>query len=97
MRPHARPLQRPSQVQIHDPRLERDIFGVNELEWVRGELWGNVYPMYQGTASECIARINATSGEVGEARPRACAAPIQPHIVHHISGGAAYEASHRTP
>ena len=52
------------QVQIHDPYLRRDIFGVNELEWVRGELWGNVYPMYQGTASECIVRINATNGEV---------------------------------
>ncbi|KAL3903365.1 MAG: hypothetical protein SGPRY_011708, partial [Prymnesium sp.] len=23
------------------------IHGVNELEWVNGELWGNVYPMYQ--------------------------------------------------
>lgn len=49
---------------IHDPRLGRDVFGVNELEWVEGELWGNVYPMYQGTHSECIVRINATSGEV---------------------------------
>jgi glutamine cyclotransferase len=57
-----------SQVQIHDVRLGRDIYGVNELEWVRGELWGNVYPMYQGTASECIARINATSGEVRQPR-----------------------------
>lgn len=38
--------------------------GVNELEWVDGELWGNVYPMYQGTASECVARINAATGEV---------------------------------
>ncbi|EOD31754.1 hypothetical protein EMIHUDRAFT_54819, partial [Emiliania huxleyi CCMP1516] len=37
---------------------------VNELEWVDGELWGNVYPMYQGTASECVARINAATGEV---------------------------------
>ena len=23
------------------------INGVNELEWVDGELWGNVFPMYQ--------------------------------------------------
>lgn len=52
------------QVPMHDPRLGRDVFGVNELEWVEGELWGNVYPMYQGTHSECIVRINATSGEV---------------------------------
>jgi glutamine cyclotransferase len=40
------------------------VHGVNELEWVEGELWGNVYPMYQGKASECIVRINATSGDV---------------------------------
>ena len=40
------------------------VHGVNELEWVEGELWGNVYPMYQGKASECIVRINATSGHV---------------------------------
>ena len=30
------------------------IFGVNELEYVNGELWGNVYPMYQvGLAPTC--------------------------------------------
>jgi len=46
------------------PTTGREIFGVNELEWVDGELWGNVYPMYQGTASECVARINAATGEV---------------------------------
>jgi len=53
---------------IVDPRLGgaagQRVHGVNELEWVEGELWGNVYPMYQGKASECIVRINATSGEV---------------------------------
>ena len=31
---------------------------------VEGELWGNVYPMNQNKASECIVRINATSGKV---------------------------------
>ncbi|KAL1518720.1 hypothetical protein AB1Y20_003007 [Prymnesium parvum] len=40
------------------------IFGVNELEWVNDELWGNVYPMYQGKASECIVRIDPTNGHV---------------------------------
>jgi len=40
------------------------ISGVNELEMVEGELWGNVYPMYQGSHSECIVRINATTAEV---------------------------------
>ena len=34
----------------------RRVHGVNELEWVAGELWGNVFPMYQGKASECIVR-----------------------------------------
>jgi len=51
---------------IRDPRLSggKLIYGVNELEWVAGELWGNVYPMYQRKHSECIVRINATSGQV---------------------------------
>ena len=50
--------------QIYDPRLGRPINGVNELEYVDGELWGNVFPMYQGTASECVVRINATDATV---------------------------------
>ena len=53
---------------IVDPRLGgaagQRVHGVNELEWVEGELWGNVYPMYQHKASECVVRINATSGAV---------------------------------
>jgi hypothetical protein len=31
---------------------------------VGGELWGNLYPMYQGSHSECIARIDPATGEV---------------------------------
>lgn len=49
---------------IYDHRIGRPIHGVNELEWVDGELWGNIYPMYQGTASECVVRINATDASV---------------------------------
>ena len=50
---------------IVDARLGgKRVYGVNELEWVEGELWGNVYPMYQHKASECVVRINATSGAV---------------------------------
>ena len=50
---------------IADARLGgKRVYGVNELEWVEGELWGNVYPMYQHKASECVVRINATSGAV---------------------------------
>ncbi len=54
---------------IVDPKLGTSgkpfpIYGVNELEMVGSELWGNVYPMYQGSHSECIARIDPTSGEV---------------------------------
>ena len=51
-------------VQIYDHRMKRPVHGVNELEWVDGELWGNVFPMYQGEASECIVRINATDASV---------------------------------
>jgi len=57
-----KPTQPP--MQIYDKKLGRAINGVNELEWVDGELWGNVFPMYQGTASECIVRINATDASV---------------------------------
>lgn len=39
--------------------------GVNELEFVRGELWGNVYPLYQhGGGSPCIVRIAPSTGAV---------------------------------
>jgi len=52
-------------LKIVDKRLgPKAIFGVNELEWVHGELWGNIYPMYQGKASECVARIDPATGEV---------------------------------
>jgi len=50
--------------EIYDRRMGRPINGVNELEMVDGELWGNVYPMYQGTASQCVVRINATDASV---------------------------------
>jgi len=44
--------------------MKRAVHGVNELEWVDGELWGNVFPMYQGEASECIVRLNASDASV---------------------------------
>ena len=46
------------------PEDQMPIYGVNELELVEGELWGNVFPMYQHSHSECIVRINATNGHV---------------------------------
>lgn len=54
---------------IVDPELTlrgraQRIHGVNELEWVEGELWGNVYPMYQGKHSDCIVRIDPGTGQV---------------------------------
>jgi glutaminyl-peptide cyclotransferase len=55
---------------ITDPKLAHkdgtpfSVHGVNELEMVGGELWGNLYPMYQGSHSECIARIDPATGEV---------------------------------
>lgn len=57
-----RTLQR---MPIVDERLgNRRIYGVNELEMVGGELWGNVYPMYQRKYSECVVRIDPASGKV---------------------------------
>ena len=40
-------------MKIRDPKMshptlgDKTIHGVNELEMVGGELWGNIYPMYQ--------------------------------------------------
>lgn len=31
---------------------------------VGDELWGNVFPMYQRSSSECLVRINPTTGKV---------------------------------
>ncbi len=48
----------------------RPVSGLNELEWVRGEIWANVYP------TERLARIDPASGlviawiEVGALYPR---------------------------
>ena len=42
----------------------KPIHGVNELEMVGGELWGNVYPMYQRKHSECLVRIDPLTGDV---------------------------------
>jgi len=53
-------------MKIIDPKLGENfaIHGVNELEMVEDELWGNIYPMYQGSHSECIVRINPSTGAV---------------------------------
>ena len=54
----------PCDPRYHDCERRRRVRGVNELEWVGGELWGNVYPMYQNKASECVVRIDARTGRV---------------------------------
>ena len=68
-------------VRINDPRLDhgngRSIYGVNELELVGNEVWGNVYPTCAagldgddnrrelcGLHSECVARIDPATGRV---------------------------------
>jgi glutamine cyclotransferase len=90
------PIGRP--MQIYDKRLGRPVHGVNELEWVEGELWGNVYPMYQGTASECVVRINATDASVigwvdfhGLFSQQRQAVRSQPH--NYVLNGIAYHAN----
>ena len=60
-------------VQITDPRLRGlyqhsgsafPILGVNELEMVDSEVWGNLYPMYEGSSSECLVRMEPKTGLV---------------------------------
>jgi len=61
----ATTYQMTRQMKVIDPKLgNKAIHGVNELEWVNGELWGNVYPLYQGKHSECIVRIDPETGLV---------------------------------
>lgn len=59
------PEQVLKEVPILAPKLgHKKVHGVNELEWVNGELWGNIYPMYQHKSSECVVRIDANTGKV---------------------------------
>ena len=51
--------------QIYDPRLGRPINGVNELEYVDGELWGNVFPMCQTASSASCASTPPTPRSSG--------------------------------
>jgi len=62
---------------------------------VQGELWGNIYPMYQGKASECVARIDPATGEVkGWIDMRGLLAKQAAHVTGHpynyVLNGIAY-------
>jgi len=74
---NASTLEVVNSVPIFDARLDngagRPIWGVNELELVGGEVWGNVYPTCGDGAggtrrlcdhSECVARIEPSTGRV---------------------------------
>ena len=61
--PHTFSIVR--EIDVVDPALgNQPIVGLNELEWINGELWANILPLYHGRASECIARIDAETGKV---------------------------------
>lgn len=51
-------------VRVRDALLGRYVDGLNELEFVNGELWANVYPMYRHLASPCVARFDPATGRV---------------------------------
>lgn len=88
---------------IIDPYLGgAEIRGVNELEFMpeSGELWGNLYPLYEyGGGSPCIVRIEPESGKVlgwvdlsgliDYNRPEVVASPDS-----HVLNGIAYHASY---
>jgi len=102
---NASTLQVMRRVPIVDPRMGssgRHIYGVNELELVGHEVWGNVYPTC-GTPrtlcdhSECIVRIDPASGNVRgwvdftallDREPRSVRADIQ----NAVFNGIAYHA-----
>ena len=61
---HARSLRLLRAVRVVDAALGLAIEGLNELEVVEGEVWANVYPMWQRTHSACVARIWPDDGRV---------------------------------
>jgi glutamine cyclotransferase len=94
----ARTLAVRRTVRVHDRRLGVWVEGLNELEVVEGEVWANVYPMYQRRASRCVARVEPRTGEVlgwldlsglAEAQPEA----VRLYPDHYVLNGIAYNAS----
>ncbi|KAJ1448206.1 glutamine cyclotransferase [Pelagophyceae sp. CCMP2097] len=50
---------------VRDPRLQHlPVDGLNELEFVDGQVWANIYPMRHHKASNCVARIDPKTGFV---------------------------------
>lgn len=71
--------------------------GLNELEIVAGEIWANVYPMYQRAHSECVARIDPADGRVLGWVDLAPLAAAQPTFLadsfNNVLNGIAYNGS----
>ena len=99
-------------VPIVDERLDggvgRHIFGVNELELVGDEVWGNVYPTCSadgGTSrrvlcdhSECVVRLDPTTGRVVgwldlTSLPERESASVRNDAMNSVLNGIAYHAA----
>lgn len=71
---NASSLEVMRQVPVVDERLNQTVYGVNELELVGDEVWGNVYPTCASSSgsrrrvlcdhSECVVRIDPATGRV---------------------------------
>ena len=88
--------------EVVDAALGAPVSGLNELEFVsvggRSELWANVYPLREGLSSQCVVRLNATTGAVlgwidlrGLRDEQREAVRASPH--EYVLNGIAYDAS----
>ncbi|KAJ1630487.1 glutamine cyclotransferase-domain-containing protein [Pavlovales sp. CCMP2436] len=94
---HPESLRLLRAVQVFDPLLGVRIEGLNELEAVEGEIWANVYPMWQRSHSQCLARVDPLSGRVLGWVDLTQLALSQPAFVedpyNHVLNGIAYDHS----
>ena len=76
--------------------------GLNELEWVpvggAGEVWANLYPMREHKLSECIVRLDPSTGEaLGWIDMRGLLAAQRDFVrsgsSHYVLNGIAYDAA----
>ena len=84
-------------IKVVDARLSHlPIDGLNEMEFVKGEIWANVYPMRHHRASNCIARIEPTTGNVkgwidANVLLTLQSHRVQSHSLNYVFNGIAYQ------
>jgi len=71
-------------LEVHDG--DRQVHNLNELQWVRGEIWANIW------LSDQIARIDAATGQVTEWLDfQALAPPVRQENIQAVLNGIAFD------